>query len=114
MQDINQNLTTQSPSTEVGIGYLLKITKMKIKENGVQYFFQPLGKTAIISCLKNINEKDLIFSLSCIQPSQQSILLPTNLMAPQVYQSRLKNDESKIKEIYNIEENFAEVIQILN
>ena len=114
MSDINQNIHMQSQNTEVGLNYLLKITKMKIKPNGIQYFFHPLGKMCTIASLPNIVEKDLIFSMSCIEPAQTSILLPTNLIVPQVYLNRIKNEENLIQEIYKEGENFAKVIQILD
>lgn len=114
MNDTNQNFNTQSENTEVGIGYLLKVNQMKIHENGVELFFNPLGKTVIVAALENITKKDLVYSLAYIHASQKSILLPTNLYAAATYRSRLKNDEKEIKELYNPGEYFAKVILILN
>lgn len=114
MNDTNQNFNTQSENTEVGIGYLLKVNQMKIRENGIEYFFHPLGKTVVVAPLLNIKNRDLTFSLSYIRASQSSILLPTNTLAPATYRSRLKNDEIELKEIYNVGDYFAEVILILN
>ena len=112
--DTNQNLPTQSQNTEVGIGYLLKVTSMKIRENGIEYFFQPLGKTVTVASLDNIKKKDLIFSQAYIRASQRSIQLPTNMTAPKVYENQLKREESVLEEIYNEGDFFAEVIQIHN
>lgn len=114
MQDTSQNSIMQSPNTEADIGYLLKITKVKIRQNGIEYYFNPLGKTVIVSALENIKTKDLTFSMTYIRAHQKSILLPTNMIAPQVYANQLKKEEMKLKDIYNEGEEFAQVIQILN
>lgn len=110
----NQNLHTPSQNTEVVSGYLLKITSMKIRENGIEYFFQPLGKTVTIASLENITKKDLIFSQAYIRHSQKSILLPTNMIAPRVYKNLLKREESQLEQLYKEGDYLAEVIQIHN
>lgn len=103
----------QLQNTEVGIGFLLKVKEMKIKENGILYYFEPLEKTVVVASLSDVSTKDLIFSVARIKAYQDSILVPTNMTIPKIFENLLKKEEKRLEQIYNPGDYFAEVIQIL-